>query len=353
MKFQLARLCASTLVCSVSALTLASCASWDPNQEQANDADPKSGELSGELRGGTVWQVGELGKVGVVDFFLSSSATNDDPTNVCTGSMIAPNVVLTAAHCFDDYGAKTSSSGSNAFTIRYFDPNIGRRIVFQGNADWFVVPSYNGTGSGGAGEANDDAGVIVIPGEFEATDYQDYLRIYADVDGPLRYKNCGLTCDDATLTLFGAGRHTYSAMTDANLRSGSFPVESVESTHIVIDSLDDLNPCRGDSGGPLIHYTTLQGNTLPTVAAVMSQIETDPSNEGEWCSNNDPPHDDAFACRVSATRVSWLEGVANLSCQQMAGAVIYKRCFSVPFIDEVVGEGLEKAQAVAQAQAFL
>jgi hypothetical protein len=345
----------TTLACWVAVLALASCSSGHTDEDRTEDSVATPGQQSEPLRGGTVWQAGELGKVGVVDFFLDGSATNDDPTNECTGSMIAPNVVLAAAHCFDDYGARTASSGTNGFTIRYFDPKVGRRIVFQGDAAWFVAPTYNGNeGDNGAGDANDDMGIIVIPGEFALTDYRDYLRIYADVDGPLRYANCSFGfCDDALLTLFGAGRFTYSAMTDANLRSGSFPVEDVDANHIVIDSLDDLNPCAGDSGGPLIHYTTLVGNQLPTIAGVMSNGDIDPETEGTWCTNNDPPHDNAHACRISANRVSWLEGVAGISCQPMTGAVVYKRCFAIPFIEEVAGEGLDQAQATAQLMAFL
>ena len=41
--------------------------------------------------------------------------------------MIAPNVVLTAAHCFDHLGAKTQQSGSMNVDIYYYDPNAGPR----------------------------------------------------------------------------------------------------------------------------------------------------------------------------------------------------------------------------------
>ena len=130
----------------------------------------------------------------------------------CTGSMIAPNVILTAAHCLDSVGAGPSSRGSGRFTILYHDPNGGSRPLFRGTiqATWHVPPSYRtltGRTLDYAGDANADHGLIMITrpvsglDRFPNTDYHDYLRIYSDKKGFLKTK----------LHVYGAGRITIGA----------------------------------------------------------------------------------------------------------------------------------------------
>lgn len=113
------------------------------------------------LRGGTV----VTGAVGVVDYVT--------PVGRCTGSMISSNVILTAAHCFDDLGAETKSGDSTTLTVHYYDPSAGRREVFSGAATWARYPTYDGEPSG-APKANDDIAIIAIPGRFKDTSYRDF-----------------------------------------------------------------------------------------------------------------------------------------------------------------------------------
>src|SRR5688500_872703 len=45
-------------------------------------------------------------------------------TNHCTGTIIAPNAIVTAAHCFNRGGAGAGTdSGTANFTIHYYDYN--------------------------------------------------------------------------------------------------------------------------------------------------------------------------------------------------------------------------------------
>jgi hypothetical protein len=312
-------------------LGVAACASPDPNEST------EVGHTQQPIRGGPVIP----GAEGIVDFFKTAGVGTLDPSANCTGSMIAPKVVLTAAHCFDSLGAKNMSSGPANVTIRYYDPDSGLRVVYSGSATWGVVPGYDGALTpSGPGGSNDDMAVLVIPESFAATTYKDYLRIYADVDGPLY----GL------LSLFGAGLFSYSGNDDNKLRTGDFEVESVDINHIVVDTQDLLSPCLGDSGGPAINW-----GPLKLIAGVLSKMETDSDTEGTNCANNDWPNDNAFFARVNSTRVSWIQQTAGLTCPitDSTSTTTYRRCFALPFIEDIASEGGRLGVQVAIASALL
>jgi hypothetical protein len=329
---------------AVALVFLSSTASLACGAESQDGALERPGSVASSLRGGTVIP----GAIGVVDFFLYAGVDTIEPSAACTGMMIAPNVVITAAHCFKSLGSKTVASGTSQFTIRYYDPDEGLRLVYDSNevATWAVFPTYDG-GSSTAGKANDDMGVVVIPGVFKNTDYHDYVRLYADPNF--------LTDLYTKLTVYGAGQHTYSGATDNQLREGLFVVESVNVNHLVMDTRQYDSLCSGDSGAPWVRFASMSGVSMPTVAGVHSNSEKDEDTEGDICTNNDPPNDNAYACRVNDVRIAWLEGAAGISCASPSNTanIGYRRCFETPFIEDVAGEGIDQELATALAMTFL
>lgn len=96
------------------------------------------------------------------------------------------------------------------------------------------------------------------------------------------------------------------------------------------------------------------GQTLPTIAGVLSGSDKDPEDEGEWCANNDPPHDNAYYCRTVWSKLSWVEDATGLSCVlQPGGSRGYRRCFDLPLVEDVAGEGYGQGQGVALAMSSL
>lgn len=299
---------------------------------QGGEAAEGADSVQEAIRGGTVI----TGAVGVVEYVT--------PGGGCTGSMIAPNVILTAAHCFKDIGAKTQLSGSTTFDIHYHDPSSGRQPVFSGTATWVRYPTYQWNNPSGASRASSDMAVIKIPVSFKGTNYHDYLRIYSDFGSYL----------NTNLTAYGAGIFTYSGNSDDKLRTAWFEVENVAEGNIAVDNRNAVNICKGDSGGPLEYFVSSAGQALPTIAGVLANGDVDLEDEGGNCMNDDPPHDNSYYCRTVGSKMSWVENATGVSCKlESGGSRDYRRCFDLPLIEDVAGEGYELGQGVALAMVTL
>jgi len=79
-------------------------------------------------------------------------------------------------------------------------------------------------------------------------------------------------------------------------------------------------------------------------------MEVDRLNEGDWCTNNDWGVDDSFYARPTWEKLqSMLLAAGIRSCSAISGSFgQYRRCFELPFIEDVPGEGVfERPAALA------
>jgi hypothetical protein len=59
--------------------------------------------------------------------------------------------------------------------------------------------------------------------------------------------------------------------------------------------------------------------------------------------------DDAFYSRINDAKVAWIESTVGTSCLETShqADLFYKRCFAIPYVNDLPGEGLEPKLATA------
>jgi hypothetical protein len=252
----------------------------------------------------------------------------------CTGSMIAPNTLLTAAHCFDDWNVPTQSTIS--INLSYFDPEQGKRGVFSGQATLNKHPSYAGWESGY------DLALIIIPDRFTDTDYHDYKRLLSPLAG---------TNLPESQRFYGRGYYTAdtSVPNDGLLRTHSLTVETdyTSNWYITTDNGDGIRTCKGDSGGPLnVVAVTPSGLQYELVSGILNG--SDKSFSSICASQNPWLGDNSHFTRPSGF-VSWIESTIGRSCTvfQPVANWPYLRCYDLDFVEDVPFESYEQDEEVA------
>lgn len=159
----------------------------------------------------------------------------------CTGTIVMPRVVLTAAHCLDE----------NVETVRVW-PGTGPEFV----AESFVhYPGFRFNQSGF------DVGLIFMGEDLPRTPVRILTSRQGRVGESAIIAGWGRDENSVTFNL-RAGSTTLSGVTDAVLQTIYSPPSS--------------SVCSGDSGGPIL----LSEGGVWTIAGITSATSTDACNQG-------------------------------------------------------------------------
>jgi secreted trypsin-like serine protease len=168
----------------------------------------------------------------------------DSKTGLCSGTMLSPNKVLTAAHCLE---------GAASIDILF---NVaGDKFVYVTASSWDIHPEFTGFSGG---DIRNDIGIVHSPVSLPVPNL------------PILTSRAPEAGDKASI--FGYGATSGGASIDGKLRAGAMTLSGVDSNSIFAYYDASLsNVCSGDSGGPLLFQvgnqqsiigTTSYGNTV-------------------------------------------------------------------------------------------
>ncbi len=162
----------------------------------------------------------------------------DGKTGLCSGTMLSPNKVLTAAHCLE---------GAASIDILF---NVaGDKFVYVTASSWNIHPEFTGFSGG---DIRNDIGIVHSPVSLPVPNL------------PILTSSAPKIGDKASI--FGYGATSGGASIDGKLRSGAMMLSGVDGNKIYASfEANASNVCSGDSGGPLLlqvgNQQTIVGTT--------------------------------------------------------------------------------------------
>jgi hypothetical protein len=175
---------------------------------------------------------------------------------VCTATLIAPDVALTAAHCLE-----APVFGSFGFTLDT-DSADGTQDIVPVSV-WHRHPGFDdGVDAFVDLAVRNDVGVILLDRPIlDVT--PEKLELPSDGD---------LVAPGAELSVVGYGRFVWHTGTEALKRQAEVFVDRTESNEFSTTAADP-QPCNGDSGGPLFAETPKGRRIVGLVSRAVGRSE--------------------------------------------------------------------------------
>ncbi|KAJ2812685.1 hypothetical protein H4S07_001229 [Coemansia furcata] len=230
-------------------------------------------------------------------------AVKDSMGSTCTGSLIAPNVVLTAAHCI--YRNSTQLYAAKEFQVGFTHKTPDTSKKYQGYSVSKIVllSSFN------IATLKTDIAILVLSD-----------NVPNDVASPVQIYSGDFNTDTPLLAAgFGMTNATDSNSTPANLMEVSLKVGSDDycksksgsydhKVNICTDGTPGKDTCRGDSGGPLLTPVN-NGSNKYALIGITSYTPVNAENPNGLCAQ---ANSSGVYTRV-APYISWIAQYANLN----------------------------------------
>lgn len=181
----------------------------------------------------------------------SIGALNLDLTGTCTATLVAPDVVLTAAHCVEGVDSPMFLVGES-----FLPPEVRFRAT-----EVHVHPEYRGS-SGGMASPPFDLAVLIIDGDTEAEGLEPI---------PVNMEERSLLGEIIQSVGYGAVEEGGGGFNTRRYWTTQDVISEAPAVYTVSDA-GESGLCYGDSGGPMLWTVPGQG---PTIMGVASAIDSD------------------------------------------------------------------------------
>jgi len=232
----------------------------------------------------------------------------------CTGVLIAPNYLITAASCLAA-SLDGEKEGEILRTVRYFDPNDStldpgesRRISGENERMYaWIKSTYSGS-------SDDESNIAVVMrnSTWSGTDSGDYQR--------LSLGSCG-QMDKSTL--YGRGVAGFSGEGAGTLRSMAIDLKECN-THDFHDLAGSRQTCVGDAGGPYIKKVIVGDNAWDVVLGLHTRF-VPPSSGTQRCTEGG---EEQYGVRMNTDKALFIESIVGTCSTYTADdGHKYKRCW--------------------------